>query len=156
MEPVVPSVFDEMEGQRPVYFASTGQRFLNFIIDSAVFYVCFIIITFAWALFDQLLGINFTVNFFEDESLINKLLVYLYSYSIFFLVYTAFEGFTKGRTIAKYITKTKVVMEDGSPIGMKQAVMRSLCRLIPFEPFTAFNGNPLHDKATKTCVVKMG
>lgn len=38
-----------------------------------------------------------------------------------------------GKTIGKYITKSKIVNRDGSRISFKSAVIRYLCRWIPFE-----------------------
>ncbi len=39
-------------------------------------------------------------------------------------------------------------------IDWKDALLRSLCRLIPFEAFSYFGGNLWHDKLTKTIVIK--
>lgn len=46
------------------------------------------------------------------------------------------EILLKGKTIGKYITKTIVVMEDGSKPKASDIVLRSLCRLIPFDAFS--------------------
>jgi hypothetical protein len=50
------------------------------------------------------------------------------------------------------ITGTKAVNHDGSNISAKTAFLRTLCRLVPFEPFSAF-GIPWHDSWTHTHVI---
>ena len=68
--------------------------------------------------------------------------------------YTVFEATTKGRTLGKFITGTQAVREDGSNITWKDAFIRSLCRLVPFEPFSTFGVLPWHDSWSKTIVIK--
>ena len=65
------------------------------------------------------------------------------------------EVLLKGRTIAKYITQTKVVMEDGTTPKASDIVLRSLCRLIPFNVFSFLGaeGRGWHDSISNTYVV---
>ena len=51
------------------------------------------------------------------------------------IFYSTFEA-TTGRTLAKYITKTKVVNKDGGKPSVETILIRSLCRFIPFEPLS--------------------
>lgn len=66
------------------------------------------------------------------------------------------EGAFNGKTIGKYLTKTRALREDGSPLGWDKAFVRSLCRLIPFEGFSYLGSNLLgwHDTISKTMVVE--
>jgi len=45
----------------------------------------------------------------------------------------SFEYFTKGRSIGKYITKTKVVSVDGTAPTQKDFFIRNISRLVPFD-----------------------
>ena len=74
--------------------------------------------------------------------------------AIFILYYVLMEAFAGGRTIGKMITGCKTVDIDGMPISMKTAFLRSLIRLIPIEPFSAFSILPWHDLWTYSMVVK--
>jgi uncharacterized RDD family membrane protein YckC len=64
------------------------------------------------------------------------------------------EGSAKGKTLGKLITGTRALKMDGGNLTWKVAFMRSLCRIVPFEAFSAFGGNPWHDRWTDTIVVK--
>jgi uncharacterized RDD family membrane protein YckC len=59
-----------------------------------------------------------------------------------------------GRTLGKLITGSKAVREDGTSLTWKDACLRSLSRMVPFEPFSALGGAPWHDRWTKTTVVR--
>ncbi len=84
----------------------------------------------------------------------NTLLQYLISYTIYVAYYAFFETLTKGRTIGKMVTKTRAVRLDGTPINFNDALKRSLVRIIPIEAFSAFGGNPWHDRWTNTKVIR--
>lgn len=137
--------------------ATVGQRFLNYIVDLVIYYLIFVFIGAIGGVLGVFLGSedpNEYVYGAGDTSIASKLLTYLISWTVYVIFYTFFEGITKGRTVGKMLTKTKVVKTDGSTITPKDALMRSLCRLVPFEPFSAFSGNPWHDKWTDTKVIK--
>lgn len=118
---------------------TTGTRFVNYIIDIIVYYVLLV-----------LAGLALATTFnFEDN-----LSIYMFNYFLYVCYYTLMEGATKGRTIGKLVTGSNVIKDDGTPITWKDALMRSLCRIVPFEPFSALGGYPWHDRWTKTKVVK--
>ena len=77
----------------------------------------------------------------------------------FFVLYTSYmfllETIFKGKSIGKFVTGTRAVNEDGSFISTRTALLRSLSRIVPFEPFSAL-GNPArpwHDRWTHTYVI---
>lgn len=74
-----------------------------------------------------------------------------------FLYYWAFES-ALGRTPGKFITGTKVVMEDGSEPRAGAIAIRTLVRFIPLEPLSYFQYGKedvwWHDMWSKTRVVK--
>ena len=72
----------------------------------------------------------------------------------YIIYYTFCEKVFKGYTLGKLITGTKAIREDGLELNFKDAILRSLARLVPFEPFSAFSYRPWHDRWTKTMVVK--
>lgn len=122
--------------------ATISQRLTNYIIDI----ICFYIFSFTLGgvlgiagLGDLLLAIN----------------EYILGISIMFIYFFGSEMLL-GRTVGKFVTKTKVVQEDGSTPEVNHILLRTLCRFIPFEPFS-FLGNEVrgwHDTLSKTRVVK--
>jgi len=146
------SYLSEFDSSKRLYDASRPKRFANYVID-LIGYIAFS------ALFGVVLGILIGVVYpkgleiFEIE---NKLFEYLFGAVVGMIYYGVQEHYT-GRTIAKYLTKTKVVMQDGSKPSFKTIIIRSLCRFIPFEALTFLFGDNtgLHDKISKTRVVDL-
>lgn len=138
------------------YFdASTGKRFANFVIDRVVA----VIVTF---LFGGALGLwaVFVANDPELESL-SWLYIpgveWVLEIAIYLAYLMTFEAFF-GVTIGKLITGTRVVkFNEHQKPGFGTILIRNLCRLIPFEPFSFFGGTPRgwHDTISKTRVVDM-
>lgn len=124
--------------------ASTGQRFLTFFLDTIFIYISFFI-----------LGAAFhALNL--DALLAGR--GYGLGIAVFILYYVLQEA-TYGRTLGKVIAGTKAVQQDGTPITVGQALVRTICRFIPFEAFSFFggHGHPAgwHDKIAKTRVVSV-
>jgi len=143
---------EKIENEINDKMASQGKRFLNYLLD-LVFIVIFILV------FYFILGIILalvapsTLSNMEEG---NKLLQYLVSFIVSMIYYTSFETVT-GKSIAKYITKTKVVTEIGEKPNFKIIVIRSLCRFIPLEAFSfLFNdGSGWHDTISSTKVINI-
>lgn len=135
--------------------ASQGVRFANYIIDIIFFYVVTIIggIVLALVSIKSSIPSDDPYSYRQNDRGASAL-IYLVAYAGFVLVYAIFEGATKGRTLGKLITGTKAVREDGTPITWSDAFLRSLCRIVPFEPFSGF-GTPWHDRWTNTMVIKV-
>jgi uncharacterized RDD family membrane protein YckC len=128
--------------------ASTGKRFVNYIVDLVVFYVLVFVVLLITAFVNS---DNFQT--LEQESDAGSNLVLNLMFILLFVGYLTFmEALCKGRTIGKMITGTKAVNYDGSNISAKTAFLRTLSRLVPFEPFSAF-GTPWHDSWTNTQVI---
>jgi len=143
---------EKIENEINDKMASQGKRFLNYLLD-LVFIVIFILV------FYFILGIILalvapsTLSNMEEG---NKLLQYLVSFIVSMIYYTSFEAVT-GKSIAKYITKTKVVTEIGEKPNFKMIAIRSLCRFIPLEAFSfLFNdGSGWHDTISSTKVINI-
>jgi uncharacterized RDD family membrane protein YckC len=148
-ENTIPSVFDALEKEDLLFeYATTGQRLVNFLIDLIVFYLLNIVVFFALGVYMSFIGGDIVAM------LSNK--ITLYSIVLFneFVIYTLIEGVSHGRSLGKLITGTRAVQSDFSPITFKQAALRSLCRMIPFEPISGLSNNPWHDSITGTTVIK--
>ena len=131
--------------------ANKGLRFLNFIID----YVSIILLT---MLFFGFIAIVIVIINPESDIIyqlenINPLIDRVITVFFYVLLIFLSEFLTKGRSLGKFITGTKVVMIDGSTPTTKDYFMRSLCRIIPFEVLSFLGENGWHDKISKTTVV---
>ncbi len=132
--------------------ATKGVRFLNFIIDYIIFIIINFVIGAAIGFFSEITG-NYALY---DFVVYNDSILFEYAYTIVIwtIYYTTMETLT-GKTIGKFITKSKAVMADGSKLTLEKALVRSLCRFIPFEPFSFLgeDGKGWHDSITKTYVI---
>ena len=137
--------------------ASQGQRFLNWLIDNLLMrfglsYLSGTIVGFLMAkLFPE-----YTMRIIYEQTTVD-LVVISYSLAFFnYLVYYTFcEKVFKGYTLGKLITGTRAIRDDGQELTFKDAILRSLSRLVPFEAFSGFADRPWHDSWTKTSVVKV-
>jgi len=148
------SVFEEFERVNYNVNAGNWRRFFNYIVDLISFYVFIIVLSFIFGLIFMILDVNFD----ETASVIDKSpLSYVISFVLATIFYTFMEYLTKGRSVGKFLTKTKVVNVDGSLPTLKSFFIRSLCRFIPFEPFSFFSskGYGWHDDYSGTRVVKI-
>jgi uncharacterized RDD family membrane protein YckC len=128
-------------------YASAGQRFVNYLIDLIIFYVLMFIV-------GIFIGIAAVAGLASIESVAVTILTYVFAIAFFLLYYTLLEG-SKGKTLGKLVSKTKVVTEDGTPMTYSKAFVRSLSRLVPFEPLSVFFGLKMwHDQWTNTMVIK--
>ncbi len=153
-ENVVSSVFEELAAEQPAFeYATQGQRFANYLIDLVVYYAFN-------ALIGALIGMTLALSGMQLEDITEFFSNRVYTFGIamvnMLIIYTIIEGASKGRSLGKVITRTVAVKDDFSRITWKDALMRTLCRMIPFEPFSAFGGYPWHDKYTHTHVIKKG
>lgn len=150
-ETIVPSIFDEMAEEAYFEHATQAQRLTNYLVDLIVYYSFNYLVFFGLGIIISLFGVP-TDEITDLFS--NKLFLYSLASVNLLLIYSVVEGITKGRTLGKMITKTTAVGSDLSPLTWKQAIVRSLYRIVPMEPFTALGGTPWHDKYSKTMVIK--
>jgi len=89
------------------------------------------------------------------ESIYSPIADWLLTISIFFLYYFAFEVIWQ-RTPGKFITRTKVVTPDGRKPATYAIAVRTLARLVPFEPlsFLGKEAYGWHDKWSCTTIVR--
>ncbi|HEX6193573.1 MAG TPA: RDD family protein [Chitinophagaceae bacterium] len=139
--------------------ASVGARFLNFLIDNLLMRF---VLSYATA---YLMGIILAavapdfiekLTYSEGDGFSGTLFFFtlIVGYLNYILYYTVCETAFKGYTLGKLVTGTRAIREDGLPLTFRDALLRTLSRLVPFEPLSAFGGNPWHDTWTKTRVIK--
>ncbi|RYJ52966.1 RDD family protein [Flavobacterium petrolei] len=131
--------------------ASKGQRLLNFVIDLFIIYVIEISIGTTIILIGDLTKSDTASNWVSSLSVVES---FFFGLVILFFYYLITEMYFS-RTFGKYFTKTMVVKHEGSRPNMKSIIVRTISRLIPFEPFsflTAERG--WHDTLSVTYVVK--
>ena len=126
--------------------ANKGLRIANYLIDLATVVIILIIIITVIYLVLELFAINFS-----EDNIILDLLMYLGFVGVYFLM----EVITKGRSVGKYITGTKVVTIFGEIPNSSQVLKRTLSRLIPFDALSFFGENGWHDSWSDTRVVKI-
>ena len=132
--------------------ATRGIRFVNYIIDSIIFHVLILFLGF-------FLGMLYSIGIEAPLRLISYLEVnyaskYLFISVLYFIYIFSIEYLTKGRSIGKFITKTRVVSIDGTVPTQKDFLIRSLSRLVPFEAVSFLIGNDgWHDSWSDTRVV---
>lgn len=119
---------------------SVGRRFANYLIDSIVLGVII-------GLIDSTGGRGYnnegdTLNFIGLFYVLASLILY----------YTLMEA-CFGKTIGKFVTRTKVVTVSGEKPGVGKCILRSICRFIPFEPISVLTGTGWHDSISGTIVV---
>jgi len=121
--------------------ATTGTRFAHGLIDSVLFSFFFIFFISIVASF-RLSG---TGNGIASWTI---LLIWVF-------LYYGFMEFHFQKTFAKMMTGTKVLMADGTKPTLNDILLRTVCRLIPFDNFSFFFAKSgFHDKFSNTIVVK--
>lgn len=133
--------------------ANNTKRFLNHLIDLIAFYIFTFIIGFLWALL--MLFLDFNIDYLVEDTDESDLIFSLLSLILYIIFFFSQEYFLKGRTIGKYITGTKVYTEDGEEPTAYQYFIRSISRIVPFEPFSFFGEKGWHDSWSHTYVVEM-
>lgn len=131
--------------------ASAGVRFANYIIDVIFIYLIIFLLVAAISV----ITIFFDSYAFADwVQTMSDLEGYLVFIMIMLTYFIAFETLTS-RSLAKYITGTIAVMEDGSKPDLTVITKRSLSRLIPFDAlsFLSSDARGWHDSISDTYVV---
>jgi uncharacterized RDD family membrane protein YckC len=145
-----------LEGEFIEYTEATAtQRFLNYIVDMLLMrFGLSWLTTFALVKFLLVVSPKTAYAFFGGGEwfLAGAYLIAIVNH-IFY--YTLCEKLFRGHTLGKLITGTRVIREDGDELTLKDALLRSLCRLVPFEAFSIWSERGLwHDVWTKTKVIQ--
>ena len=100
----------------PENIASVGKRVVGAIIDIIVLFIVMIIFSF---LFGTSEGSSFGVSGFAAFIL----------YLLWFAYFVVLEVIT-GKTIGKYVVKTKVINESGGQISWGTSIVRNILRIV--------------------------
>ena len=141
--------------------ASKIKRFFNFLIDFLFAFFLYEILILL--IFPIDLIVDHIITLIESESYFQFTLLIFLKFFIFpFLYYLIFEYFA-GRTLAKYITNTKVITLGSKYISLKNdkpsfisILKRSLWRFLPFDSFAFLSKHfkkGTHDAISKTIVI---
>lgn len=125
--------------------ATNAQRFTNYMIDMFTFYI------FLSVLYRILVMAGLQI-IFQDDMRMGLYLINIMAYVAYICLS---EKLGNGRSLGKLVTHTVAIQKSGAPLRWRDALRRSLCRIVPFEIFSALAGYPWHDKWTNTRVVKM-
>ena len=132
--------------------AEKSKRFANILIDTIIYYIFFIMVAILMGVFEGLF--NSAVS---DELFNGPIVSRLFAALIYLIFFVVLEWSLKGRTIGKFATNTRTVMNDGSPLTFNAILKKSATRLIPFEAFSFLGSDPrgLHDNWSNTVVVDL-
>lgn len=136
--------------------ATTGQRFVNWLVDNILLRLVITFIT-GEMLVNFLLKMapEFTYEAFGDGiSFAGYAVSYLFVIFHYLFYYTICEKAFKGYTLGKLLSGTRAIRSDGQELTMRDTILRSLSRMVPFEAFSGFGAAPWHDTWTKTTVIK--
>lgn len=142
------NILDDVE--YTLYQAGSGKRFVNYLIDRVVVYIIYRVV-----LFKLLVAVLTQIYTYTESRVVLYILAYTMYATISALWLASFEALAKGKTPGKWITGTRAVNQDGTPISSKTAFLRSLSRLVPLEAFSALGSRsfPWHDRWTNTYVI---
>lgn len=137
--------------------ASQGARFLNFLIDNlfmnyALSYATGYLV--GYILAELAPEFLMSIAYSDERGLDFYLLALIIHYFNYLFYYTICEKAFNGYTLGKLITGTRAIRADGTSLTFRDALLRTLSRMVPFEVFSALGGSPWHDRWTKTVVVK--
>ena len=139
---------EEYIAWREVKSVSVGPRIGHFVADLFVLQVITLFVIFIVMLLDNATEFSKPLNL-SVELIGNIIMLLLYPF-----LYAVSEHLLQ-RTPGKYLTKTLVIDEYGNKPELKAIILRSIIRLVPFEPFSCFDNysRGWHDEWSKTWVV---
>lgn len=144
------SIVADAPMERVLVDAGKWRRFFKWVLD----YIAIIGVVVIMTILAVLAGGDGALQWVEDMGFWQEKLLGI---GALFAYYTVMEGMF-GLTFGKLVTRTRVVDEHGAPPTWRQAVLRSLARMIPFEPFSLlFSEDGVtrgwHDRLPRTRVV---
>jgi len=128
--------------------ASAGIRFANFFLDRIFIQVIYYSLIFIFAV---IYAIIYGEELDTENNTVTFVFVFMYlaiSFSYFY-----FMEYYLGKTIAKFITSTKVISIDGNKPTPKQIIARTFSRAVPFDSLSFLGQNGWHDSWSDTRVI---
>lgn len=129
---------------------SSGTRLIHTVVDSICLFILIFFLSFILGLFSFIFGDYLNIN--------DQLTIGLLEFStilLAFFLYFVYMEFKFQKTVGKFITKTKVIMNDGRKPELNEVFIRTACRLIPLDNFSfIFTKNGFHDRLSNSTVIK--
>lgn len=135
--------------------ATKWTRVGNIVIDRIVFSMLFFMFALLGGLIDGILGIYFFTRLFDQLSGIGRITDIVITNMLFFSYMFIVEYITKGRSIGKFVTGTKVIMTDGTAPSFRDYFIRNTCRLVPLDSLSFLGENGWHDSWSNTRVINI-
>jgi uncharacterized RDD family membrane protein YckC len=129
--------------------ASSGSRFLNYILDIVAIIALIFALSFVAAILASLFDLNEFLYWMGNVSDLEGQLIFV----VISIFYYSFTESLFGRSLGKLITGTVVVDENGEKPSFGIILKRTLCRLIPFDGFSFLGSRGWHDSISDTYVV---
>ena len=135
--------------KRKVKTVKSGPRFAHFFVDFIVFQIVVTLVQFFFLAIQTIIGhegILATGLFYFSNIFLILLYPFLYFISEYYWQ----------TTLGKILTKSVVINEYGEKPSMRQIILRSIIRLVPFEPFSCAGDTHSygwHDSWSETFVV---
>lgn len=144
--PDVAAATSIQSGRMPGEIASAARRFLTYVVDLIVIWIGTFTLQIAY-------GFAFGIHALET---LNGPKWWGICLAFYFFYYVTFEV-VSGKTIGKVLTGTRVVTTNGLALSLPTAMVRTLCRFLPFEPVSFSLGETWwHDSLSRTQVVRSG
>ncbi|SEH27920.1 RDD family protein [Chryseobacterium culicis] len=131
--------------------ASLGVRLANNFLDLVVLYIVNYLFSTISNLLYEVTSIEF-FYFYSNGNMLWQILIGNFNYCLYYFL---MENYLDGRTVAKYITGTKVISTDGTKPSTRQIMYRSLSRIVPFDGLSFLGENGWHDKWSETRVINL-
>ncbi len=139
-------------------YAGQGQRFLNWLIDNLLmrFGLSYLSGLVIGVLLEAIAPEFLNIIAYSNGAISSELIALgvMIGYLNYIVYYTLCEKLFKGYTLGKIITGTRAVRRDGRELTIKNALLRSLSRCVPFEVLSGFSTLTWHDSWTDTMVIK--
>lgn len=135
--------------------ASKGYRFLNYIIDFAFSIVIMWVLILVFVIGKYFITGEDMEQSIDDITNINPLVDRIGTLLMYGFIMFLIEKFSKGRSLGKLITGTKVVKTDGSVLTTDDLLKRNFSRAVPFDQLSFFGNNGWHDSWSDTRVVRI-
>lgn len=142
--PDVTAAASIQRGRMSGEIASATRRFWTYVVDLIVIWIGMITLQIAY-------GVAFGI---DDLEALNSPKWWGICIAFYFIYYVTFEV-ASGRTLGKVLTGTRVVTTNGLALSIPTAILRTLCRFLPFEPMSFSLGETWwHDSFSRTQVVR--
>ncbi|UTX46605.1 RDD family protein [Chryseobacterium sp. MA9] len=131
--------------------ASSWIRLANNFLDLIILYIINYLLSLVSNFLYEVTSIEF-FYFYSNGNILWQFFIGNFNYCLYYFL---MENYLDGRTVAKYITGTKVISTDGTKPTTQQIIYRSLSRIVPFDGLSFLGVNGWHDSWSYTRVINV-